>query len=170
MKKVAVAVINTRAGPNIIQSNFIPPEWKLETRIMPRQPRLIFASGESLHVERVMPLYVRLHDYFTLVWVGAVDDRTVDVLLGTLYIKRWKRTYCHKNEGSSRATSYQLRYCQVTETKLTKDRAPLKQYQKRTWRWLSAHNIGSIRLEWQGRQIYCQWRVRRLWSPAEGQG
>ncbi|MEM9413396.1 MAG: retropepsin-like aspartic protease, partial [Planctomycetota bacterium] len=77
--------MDTAAGPNLIRTSLVKPEWEPYIRPIPRQTRLTGAGGRPLNLHGVLPLRVTLGRQTTKIWFGIVDELPPGVLLGTSF-------------------------------------------------------------------------------------
>jgi len=83
-------VLDTGAGPNLINKDFLPPSWT--DKIRPAQdPGLIAATRQAVSIEGVILLHVRVGELRVRVWFGVVSKLAVPALLGTSFIDSFIR-------------------------------------------------------------------------------
>ena len=81
-------VLDTGAGPNLVNRNDLPREWMKKIRLI-RNVKLTSASRNAMNLVGVLPLFIRMGDLKVRVWFGVVENLAVPVLLGTSYIDRF---------------------------------------------------------------------------------
>lgn len=87
-------VLDTGAGPNLVDKRWLPSSW--HDRIQPSPvANLSAAANQPIPVIGVILLHVRLGDLCTKVWFGVVERLVTPCLLGTSFSDRFiKAIFC----------------------------------------------------------------------------
>lgn len=81
----AVALLDTRAGINLIHFAPIPPEHENSVRNVSLQ-RVRIGTKKSHRIKGVITLHLRPGDLCTRIWIGIAPQPAVNMLLGTVFI------------------------------------------------------------------------------------
>ena len=83
-----VSVLDTGAGPNIINARCIPRQWHQYIRSV-KTPRLVSASKTAMPVLGVIELMVRIGSLHVRIQFLVVANLVADMILGTTFIDRY---------------------------------------------------------------------------------
>lgn len=85
---VVTSLLDTGAGPNLVNNAFLPREWQRKVVSTP-SPSLRTATRETVKVEGIVRTFVQIGDLRVRAWSGVVENLAVDILLGTSFIDRF---------------------------------------------------------------------------------
>lgn len=104
-----ICVIDTGAGPILIQVDFLEPTW-LDSVRQHDMPEIQSASNTKLTVSVTITVHLRMSESRTLVAFTVVEKLAVPVLLWITFINRFKKSVHQAERKISRTTprSYPL--------------------------------------------------------------
>ena len=85
-----ISVMDTGAGPNLVDKRILPPSWLDRIRPSP-VANLSAAANQPIPVEGIVNLHVRLGDLCVRVWFGVVDNLVAPCILGTAFQDQYVR-------------------------------------------------------------------------------
>ena len=79
--------VDSAAGPNFISSRILQPSWRKSIQQC-NSPEFAGATGHTMTVKGVIPLFINIGDLDEQIWFGVVDNLPCDVLLGASFNKQ----------------------------------------------------------------------------------
>lgn len=87
-----MCLVHTRAGPNLINGDYLNPQWKSGTKLL-KLPKLKLATKGLSKIQGLIPLVIQIGDLQVRTWFGIVQDLPVNETLGTTIIDKCIREY-----------------------------------------------------------------------------
>lgn len=81
-------LVNTGAGPNLVNNVYLRPQWKTKILQLPTS-KLQTATKHAIYIARVISLIVQIRDLQVSAWFSRGDNLALDVVLGRMFIDRW---------------------------------------------------------------------------------